>query len=95
MNHKLNALGWILVILGLLIAVLSRYIVFPGLEILLGIETIVSSENVIYEPDGSYCYTNPGAMIHWILLVAGIGLSIALCGVAILMVVRSKTRISE
>jgi hypothetical protein len=56
-----RAIGWSLVVLGVWIAVLCQKIVFPGLEALLGIETTVGRENVVYEPDGSYMFTNPGA----------------------------------
>jgi hypothetical protein len=61
------------------IVVLSQKIVFSGLEALLGIETIVGRENVVYEPDGSYMFTNPGAMVRWIVSVAVIGVALA-CG---------------
>ena len=67
--------------IGVLVILFSRTIVFPGLEITLGIETIVGRENVSYQPDGSYYFTNPGAMQRWILSVAGIGLAIVALGV--------------
>jgi hypothetical protein len=76
---RTRAIGWSLVVLGVCIAVLSQKIVFPGLEALLGIETIVGRENVVYEPDGSYMFTNPGAMVLWIVSVAAIGVGVA-CG---------------
>jgi hypothetical protein len=62
------------------VIIMSKWIVFPGLERLLGIETIVGKSNVIYESDGSYYYTNPGAMMKWILSVASIGLAISSSG---------------
>lgn len=71
--------GWSLIVMGACIAVLSPKIVFPGLEMLLGIETIVGRKNVAYEPDGSYLFTNPGAMARWIASVAVIGVALA-CG---------------
>src|SRR5262245_40095331 len=77
-------LGWALLIIGLLITVFSRTIVFPGLERILGIETIVGRENVSYQADGSYFYTNPVAMMRWIASVAGIGLFVASLGIFIL-----------
>ncbi len=51
----------------------SPWIVFPGLEILLGIETLVGKQSVDYQPDGSYFYTNPVAQMRWIAGVAAIG----------------------
>lgn len=78
-------IGIALVVSGALIVIFSRWIVFPGLERLVGIETIVGQENVIHEPDGSYWYTNPGAMMRWIAAVASIGISIALTGVLVLI----------
>jgi hypothetical protein len=92
MNTTLKAIGWTLMVLGVLVVVFSRRIVFPGLELLLGIETIVGSENVSHQPDGSYYYTNPGAMIRWILSVAGVGLLICAFGVAMLWLSRRAAR---
>jgi len=74
-----RAVGWSLILLGVCIAVLSQKIVFPGLEALIGIETIVGRENVVYQPDGSYMFTNPGAMIRWIVSVAVLGFALT-CG---------------
>jgi hypothetical protein len=62
------------------VVVFSPKIVFPGLELLVGIETIVGRENVAYGPDGTYSFTNPGAMMRWILVVASIGLALAAIG---------------
>ena len=70
-----------LIVIGLSIAVFSNKIVFPGLEFLLGIETIVGKENVVYLEKGGYIFTNPGAMAGWICSVAGIGSLICGCGV--------------
>ena len=78
-------IGWLLIVSGVLTAVLSEKIVFPGLERLVGIETIVGSSNVQYQPDGSYYYTNPVAMVRWLSSVAAIGISIALVGVLVLI----------
>ena len=80
----LRLLGWMLVVMGVLIVVFSRSIVFPGLESTLGIETIVGRENVSYQSDGSYYYTNPGATIRWTLSVIGIGLLVLAFGVLII-----------
>lgn len=78
-------IGFASIAFGILIIVFSRFIVFPGLEMMLGIETLVGRENVNYRPDGSYMYTNPGAMAAWILTVSGIGLLIAVVGSMILI----------
>lgn len=85
-------IGWFLVLLGTVIIVFSNKIVFPGLERLVGIETIVGTQNVVYESDGSYFYTNPAAMIRWIVWVASIGLIIFLVGIWILTRARRKNR---
>jgi hypothetical protein len=92
MLTTLKVLGWTLVVMGVLIVVFSRSIVFPGLELSLGIETIVGSENVSYQPDGSYYYTNPGAMMRWIASVAGVGLLIAALGVFSILKARRESR---
>ncbi|MGD1087445.1 MAG: hypothetical protein ABR955_01790 [Verrucomicrobiota bacterium] len=81
-------IGWLLILFGILVVVFSNKIVFPGLERLIGIETIVGKENVSYNPDGSYYYTNPGAMLRWIASVAAIGILIFFTGVWLL--IRSK-----
>ncbi len=79
-----RAFGWSLIVLGVCIVALSQKIVFPGLEALLGIETIVGRKNVVYEPDGSYVFTNPGAMVRWIVSVSVIGLAVAFGGCLLL-----------
>jgi hypothetical protein len=80
-----KVLGWCLILFGTLVAFFSNKIVFPGLERLVGIETIVGTQNVVHNPDGSYFYTNPGAMVRWIVWVASIGLIICLIGCWILI----------
>src|SRR3974390_2951470 len=85
---RLKFAGWFLILCGVLVVVFSNRIVFPGLERLFGIETIVGRENVSYQPDGSYYFTNPGAMARWILSVAAIGILICACGV--LMLIRAR-----
>jgi hypothetical protein len=72
--------GWMLILVGVLVIVFSQKIVFPGLERLVGIETIVGKVNVVYQPDGGYLFTNPGAMIRWVLSVAAVGVLICLSG---------------
>jgi len=69
-----------LIVLGVLIAVFSKVIVFPGLGLLLGIETIAGARNVFHQPDGSYLYTNPGAALGWVASVVAVGLVIAVVG---------------
>lgn len=76
--------GYLLIICGSAIVLLSNKIVFPGLEYLLGIETIVGKHNVRYLDDGGYGYTNPAAMMMWIGSVVLIGILIAIAGVYIL-----------
>lgn len=88
----LRVLGWLLVGIGVLVVVFSRTIVFPGLELALGIETIVGRENVSYQPDGSYYYTNPGAMIRWVASVAGVGVLIMAIGVVGILKARRERR---
>ena len=73
-------IGWLLILAGVLVVAFSKLIVFPGLERLLGIETIVGHDNVVYQPDGSYYFTNPGAMIRWIISVAAVGILICSFG---------------
>lgn len=92
MTTLLRVIGWLLVVIGVLVVVFSRTIVFPGLELTLGIETIVGSENVSYQPDGSYYYTNPSAMMRWIASVAGVGLLIAAFGVTCVLKARREMR---
>jgi hypothetical protein len=86
-THK-RAVGWLLILAGLLVVVFSEKIVFPGLERLVGIETIVGKQNVVYQPDGGYFFTNPGAMIRWIFSVAAVGVLICLSGAWLLLRVR-------
>ncbi len=73
-------IGWLLIIVGVLIIAFSEQIVFPGLERLVGIEAIVGKTNVYYLPDGGQGYTNPGAMIRWIISVRVIGVLICVFG---------------
>jgi ascorbate-specific PTS system EIIC-type component UlaA len=75
-----NLLGCILIPIGLLVVAFSNKIVFPGLERLFGIEAIVGKENVVYEPDGGYYFTNPKAMVEWIGAVAILGFLICIAG---------------
>jgi len=79
-----RAFGWVLVGAGVCIAAFSQKIVFPGLESLVGIETIVGKQNVVYLPEGGYAYTNPGAMVRWISSVAAVGVVLAATGCAVL-----------
>jgi hypothetical protein len=72
--------GWLLILFGVLVIVFSEPIVFPGLEHLVGIETIVGKTNVYYLPDGGYGYTNPTAMLFWISFVRMVGVLICLAG---------------
>ena len=87
--------GWLLTIVGALIVLLSPKIVFPGLERLVGIETIVGPNNVVYQPDGGYLFTNPGAMMRWISAVAAVGVAIAFTGIILLFKARRKRTLSH
>jgi hypothetical protein len=80
--------GWLLILVGLVVVVFSEKIVFPGLERLVGIETIVGKQNVVYQPDGGYLFTNPGAMARWVFSVAAIGILICLSGAWLLFRLR-------
>ena len=89
MKTKLRIIiGGFLVLAGLLVIAFSKQIVFPGLERLVGIEAIVGKNNVVYQPDGGYGYTNPRATREWNLSVAIVGIlifasGIWLCGIRI------------
>jgi hypothetical protein len=83
-------IGWMLIVSGVLVLLFSYKIVFPVLERLVGIETIVGTQNVFYQPDGSYFFTNPGAMMRWVFSVAAVGISIALTGVLVLIHQKKK-----
>jgi len=83
-----TAFGCVLVIIGLLVIASSKQIVFPGLERVVGIETIVGKDNVVYQSDGSYYFTNPAAMVHWIDSVKMIGLVV--CSIGIWTLIRFK-----
>jgi hypothetical protein len=76
-----NILGCFLMVLGLLVVCFSNKIVIPGLERLVGIETIVGKQNVVHKPDGTYYFTNPGAVIEWVASVAILGLLIHAIGI--------------
>jgi hypothetical protein len=78
-----NIFGYVCIVLGLLVVAFSNKIVFPGLERLVGIETIVGKENVVYQPDGSYLFTNPAAMAKWVLSVMIIGFLICAIGICL------------
>ena len=80
-----KVIGVTLLLFGVSIVVFSQKIVFPGLERLFGIETIVGAQNVVYQSDGSYAFTNPGAMMLWILAVVVLGILIGLTGVWVLV----------
>ena len=73
----IKSIGITLIILGILTIVFSKQILFPYVANIVGIETIVGKVNVIYDnpsdPNSSYYFTNPTAMILW-------KASIALCG---------------
>jgi hypothetical protein len=67
--------------LGLLVIAFSNQIVFPGLERLIGTEPIAGKGNIVYQPDGSYYFNNPGRAAEWIVSVAIAGFLILSCGI--------------
>jgi hypothetical protein len=79
-STSIKIVGCLLILLGVVIAIFSEWIVFPGLERLVGIETIVGKTNVYYLPDGGYGFTNPAAMLSWIALVRAVGVLICTLG---------------
>ena len=87
-----EVVGRTLALTGVLVAVFSQQLVFPGLERLLGIETIVGRESVVYQPDGGYVFTNPGAIVRWIGAVVAVGLVIAFVGAFMLFTARCESR---
>ena len=92
---KINStkiVGWSLILVGVLAAIFSEQIVFPGLERLVGIETIVGKDNVVYFPDGDYSFTNPMAMMRWIASVRAIGILICVSGGLLLFRARRIAR---
>ena len=91
-TSRLKIIGWSLAIVGVLVAVFSQQIVFPGLERLLGIEAIVGHDSVVYQPDGGYVFTNPGAMVRWVSSVALVGFVIAFVGAFMLFRARRESR---
>jgi len=88
----LRITGWLLSMIGALIFICSPKIVFPGLECLIGIDTIVGRENVTYFATGGYAFTNPSAMMHWILTVAAIGMAVCAAGIILLRYSRKQER---
>jgi hypothetical protein len=87
---RITLIGWLFCAVGVIVVVFGSTIVFPGLELLFGIETIVGRDNVVYREDGSYMFTNPGAMATWILSVAFVGILIFCVGAWLL--IRSRVR---
>lgn len=85
-------LGYLLAVVGLLVAVFSQQIVFPGLEYFIGIEAMVGRENVVYQSEGGYLFTNPGAMVLWISTVAATGLVVAFAGSWMIFRARRENR---
>jgi branched-subunit amino acid ABC-type transport system permease component len=77
-----KVIGWFLILIGVLIIVFSRKIVF------LGLERLVSKEAFVY-------FTNPAAMTHWIAMVVTVGLLVCLTGIWILIRARTGRKISN
>jgi hypothetical protein len=91
----MKTLSWLLILTGVLVVAFSEQIVFPGLETILGIETIVGPDNVSYDADGGYVFTNPTAMIRWIACVVAVGLAIVSTGVVGLIRSRKRRRCQQ
>jgi hypothetical protein len=73
-------LGLLLIFGGVMVMAFSPAIVTPGLEGLLGIDTIVGKNNVVHLQGGGYAYTNPSAFARWIASVVAIGISSCIGG---------------
>jgi hypothetical protein len=58
--------GSLVMLTGLLVIAFSNNIVFSGVARLVGIETIIGKDNVVYNADGSYYFTNPRAVVEWV-----------------------------
>lgn len=72
--------GWMLALIGALVVLFSKWIVFPGLVWLVGIETIAGKNNIAYMPDGTYHFINPKPATQWVMSVIVIGVLIWLVG---------------
>ena len=90
-----KAIGGLFILLGATVFIFRETIVFPGLERLFGIETIVGKENVVYLPGGGYGFTNPVAMMKWISSVGFAGVAICLVGLWFLFRVANATKNSK
>lgn len=77
--------NWILIFIGATICIFSPKIVTPGLELTLGTERLVGEHNVSRDADGTYVYTNPGAIVKWIDCVCLIGIGVASIGIGSLL----------
>ena len=87
---KSKIIAYITIFIGVFIIVFSKPIVFPILENTIGVERIVGKYNVIYSDGGEYYYTNPTAMMFWIIAIATIGLLIIILGIVILIKQKRK-----
>jgi hypothetical protein len=72
--------GWVLILIGALVVIFSKWIVFPGMVWLVGLETVAGKNNIAYTPDGSYHFINARPATEWVLSVAVIGVLIWLVG---------------
>lgn len=72
--------GWVLILIGALVVLFSKWIVFPGMVWLVGLETVAGKGNIAYGSDGSYHLINSKPATQWILCVAVIGVLIWLVG---------------
>ena len=72
--------GWVLILIGALVVIFSKWIVFPGMVWLVGLETIAGKNNIAYTPGGGYHLIDPKPAMHWISSVIVIGVLIWLVG---------------
>jgi hypothetical protein len=84
--------GWLFILIGALVVLFSKWIVFPGLVWLVGMETIAGKNNIVYMPDGSYHFIDPKPATHWVLSVVVIGVLIWLVGCWLLFQRRKPER---
>jgi len=79
-NNTAKRAGWVLILIGALVVIFSKWIVFPGMVWLVGLETVAGKNNIAYMPDGTYHFINPKPATHWVLSVILIGVLVWLVG---------------
>ena len=66
--------------IGALVVIFSKWIVFPGMVWLVGLETIAGRNNIAYASDGTYHFINPKPATQWVLSVIAVGVLIWVVG---------------